>query len=332
MTFKKFNLLFVLVLSVFFIFSCSSNDDEKEEITDTDSNAVQDADNSTDTQPDGTENEDDKTDSASENDDSDTSDSTDNSDTSDSDIPDNDITENTDDSDTTPDSGDSQSDGENTNPTEDFDEAADDSDSGSDTSDNDTTDSDDDSNTDSGDSQPDDDGDTSTPEPALPECSKDSGTPCILGDLIWSSSSSNYMKWSEAENHCKNLKEGGFNKDWRIPTISELRTLIQNCSRTATNGTCNVTDECLAAYSTANPKCYDINVCTSSTNASNEKCKYDSNKKGQYSKFGEDSSLWSSSEQKEDNNKVWFIKFKEAEIESQKKTLTGMVRCVHEIK
>ncbi len=35
MTFKKFNLLFVLVLSVFFIFSCSSNDDEKEEITDT---------------------------------------------------------------------------------------------------------------------------------------------------------------------------------------------------------------------------------------------------------------------------------------------------------
>lgn len=324
---KNFNLLFILVLSAFLVFSCSSNDDD-EELTDTDSNAVQDADNSTDTQPDGTENEDDKTDSASENDDSDTSDSTDNSDTSDSDIPDNDITENTDDSDTTPDSGDSQSDGENTNPTEDFDEAADDSDSGSDTSDNDTTDSDDDSNTDSGDSQPDDDGDTSTPEPALPECSKDSGTPCILGDLIWSSSSSNYMKWSEAENHCKNLKEGGFNKDWRIPTISELRTLIQNCSRTATNGTCNVTDECLAAYSTANPKCYDINVCTSSTNASNEKCKYDSNKKGQYSKFGEDSSLWSSSEQKEDNNKVWFIKFKEAEIESQKKTLTGMVRCV----
>ncbi len=115
---KKFTTLFILVLSAFFIFSCSSNDDD-EELTDTDSNAVQDADNSTDTQPDGTENEDDKTDSASENDDSDTSDSTDNSDTSDSDIPDNDITENTDDPDTTPDSGDSQPDENTADPTDD---------------------------------------------------------------------------------------------------------------------------------------------------------------------------------------------------------------------
>ncbi|MBP5201281.1 DUF1566 domain-containing protein [bacterium] len=336
---KKFNLIFILVLSAFFVFSCSSKDND-EELADTAWNGSSQGDDSGDSLPDAAANDGDKTDTSSDNNDSDTSDS----DTSDTAITDNDITENTDDPDTTPEQSD------DTDPAEEPDEPADDSNTTSEQpddtdptddsqSDEDTADSTDDSDTvitdtdDSGDSEPDDDGDTSTPEtPALPECSKDSGTPCILGDLIWSSSSSNYMKWSEAENHCKNLKEGGFNKDWRIPTISELRTLIQNCSRTATNGTCNVTDECLAAYSTANPKCYDINVCTSSTNASNEKCKYDSNKKGQYSKFGEDSSLWSSSEQKEDNNKVWFIKFKEAEIESQKKTLTGMVRCVHEIK
>ena len=51
---KKFQLLFILVLSALFVFSCSSKDDGKEELTDTDSSAVQDDDNSGDTQPDGT--------------------------------------------------------------------------------------------------------------------------------------------------------------------------------------------------------------------------------------------------------------------------------------
>lgn len=98
---KKFNLLFILVLSAFFVLSCSSKDDEKEELTDNDSSAVQDADSSGDTQPDETANNDDKTDTSPENDDSDTSDS----DTSDTDIPISD-----DDSDTTSDSTDPQSD------------------------------------------------------------------------------------------------------------------------------------------------------------------------------------------------------------------------------
>lgn len=68
---KKSCLLFILVLSVFLLFSCSSKDDEKEEITDNDSNTSQDADNSGDTLPDETSNDDEKTDTASENDDSD---------------------------------------------------------------------------------------------------------------------------------------------------------------------------------------------------------------------------------------------------------------------
>ncbi|MBR4531837.1 DUF1566 domain-containing protein [bacterium] len=112
MILKKFNLLFILVLSAFFVLSCSSKDDEKEELTDTDSSEVQDADSSGDTQPDETANDDDKTDTSPENDDSDTSDT---------DIPDNDILENTDDPDTTPDSGDSQPDEDPADPTDDSD-------------------------------------------------------------------------------------------------------------------------------------------------------------------------------------------------------------------
>ena len=112
MILKKFNLLFILVLSAFFVLSCSSKDDEKEEVSDNDSSAVQDADSSGDTQPDETANDDDKTDTSPENDDSDTSDT---------DIPDNDMPENTDDPDTTPDSGDSQPDEDPADPTDDSD-------------------------------------------------------------------------------------------------------------------------------------------------------------------------------------------------------------------
>jgi hypothetical protein len=321
---KKFKLLFILVLSVFFAFSCSHNDDE-EELADTDSSAVQDADNSTDTVPDETTNDDDKTDTASENNDADTSDTG---------ITDNDITENADDPDTTPDSGDPQPDGENTDPTEDSDEAADDSYSDSDTSDNDTTDSDDDSDTDSGDSQPDDDGDTSAPEqPSFPECSPASAKPCIdsATGLIWSSATSQNKKWAEAGSHCNGLTEGGF-EDWRMPTISELRTLVRNCQKTAAGGACNVTDECTASYSTANPKCYDINLCTSTTNALGiERCGDKTD--GSYSLLGDASVyLWSSSVPDEDHDKAWYIYFKNTNILNQKKTLTGMVRCVRKIK
>ncbi len=318
---KKFDLIVILVLSVFLVFSCSSNDDD--EFTDTGWNGSSQGDDSTDTLPDAVANDEDKTDTSSEKDDSDTSDQ---------DIPDNDMPENTDDPDTTPDSGNSQSDND-TDPSEEPDEPADDYDSDSDTSDNDTTDSDDDSDTDSGDSQPDDDGDTSTPEPALPECSPSGAKPCIdsATKLIWSSATSQNKKWAEAENRCSELEEGGF-KNWRMPTISELRTLVRNCQKTATGGLCKVTDECTASYSTANPQCYNIDLCTSTTNALGiERCGDKTD--GSYSLLGDASVyLWSSSVPDEDHDKAWYIYFKNTNILNQKKTLTGIVRCVRKDK
>lgn len=67
---KKSLLIFTLILSVFLLFSCSSNDDG-EELTDTDSDTSQDADNSTDTLPDETSNDEEKNDTAPEQDDPD---------------------------------------------------------------------------------------------------------------------------------------------------------------------------------------------------------------------------------------------------------------------
>ena len=325
---KKFNLLFILVLSVFLVFSCSSNDDEKEELTD-DNNALQDDDNSGDTLPEETANDDDKTDTVSTSDNDEKNDTVseyDDSDTSDTGIPDNEITDSDDNSDSateqpdntdsTDDSGDSQHDEDDTNQTEDSDEPVDNTDSDSDTSDSDITDTTDDSDT--------------TPEtPAFPQCSPDSAKPCIdsANKLIWSSATSKNKTWAEAENHCSTLTEGGF-EDWRMPTISELRTLVRNCQKTATGGACKVTDECTASYSTANPQCYNVDLCTSTTSAYG--IEFCGNKTdGSYSLLGDASVyIWSSSEPDEDHDKAWFIYFKNSNILNQKKTLTAIVRCV----
>ena len=309
---KKFNLLFILILSAFLAFSCSDNDDE--ELVNTGWEGPHQDDNGTDTLPEAVTDDEDKTDTTSTSDEDKTDTASEYDDSDNTVISDIDTSENGDDSD---DSDNTVISDNDTPENDDEDSTDDDTDSG-------------DSDTDSGDSQPDDDGDTSSPEqPAFPECSSASTTPCkdSANKLIWSASNGKNAKWAEAKTHCDELTEGSF-KDWHMPTISELRTLVRNCQKTATGGLCKVTDECTASYSTANPQCYNVDLCTSTTNALGiERCGDKTD--GSYSLLGDASVyLWSSSEPDEDHDKAWYIYFKNANILNQKKTLTGQVRCV----
>jgi uncharacterized protein (TIGR02145 family) len=137
--------------------------------------------------------------------------------------------------------------------------------------------------------------------------------------LTWSSvgigespNSSNRFDWDEARKYCNSLEENGLT-DWHLPTINELRTLIQNCSGTVTGGSCGVTDSCLSFSS-----CWSKESCYS--------CSYDES--GGYSKLGDTSWFWSSSVQSEVPSYRWLVLFDDGSVGNLNVENNLYVRCV----
>ncbi|HPA57923.1 MAG TPA: hypothetical protein PLT70_10895, partial [bacterium] len=130
--------------------------------------------------------------------------------------------------------------------------------------------------------------------PLIPEnIEKTKQFPYKYGGLNWSDSSfdewrgtvvfTGRMDISEASKYCRNM--GG-----RLPTISELRTLIKNCSDTETGGACNVTQDCLSLKDCRNEAC---DGCSSASD-------------GRYSKLGDNGMLHSRSSSEDGFWKVDF--------------------------
>jgi len=122
--------------------------------------------------------------------------------------------------------------------------------------------------------------------------------------LNWSNASYN-RTWDEAVEYCKNL--GG-----RLPTISELRTLIQNCPATETGGECGVTDSCLSYTDCRTDPCIG--------------CEEDMS--GKYSVFGDTELLWLSLERSDNTNNVWRVYFDYGLVDDSGKNAYTRVRCV----
>ena len=63
--------------------------------------------------------------------------------------------------------------------------------------------------------------------------------------LIWQADlPETYATWRQAVDYCDTLNLDG-QQDWRLPHISELRTLLSGCAPTVTGGECGVDDTCI---------------------------------------------------------------------------------------
>jgi hypothetical protein len=119
----------------------------------------------------------------------------------------------------------------------------------------------------------------------------------------WSSPAPNRMNHSNAIKYCRDM--GG-----RLPTISELRTLIQNCHSTQ-SGDCSITDNCLLT------RCFN-DACNG--------CSIYTTKK--YSVFGDKGWFWSSSVISDNVGRAWGVNFSYAYVGSRRRSRSSNVRCV----
>lgn len=133
-------------------------------------------------------------------------------------------------------------------------------------------------------------------------------------DLDWSSRSTKSMEYNQAVSYCNNLTEDGYS-DWRLPTISELRTQIKNCRGTKTGGSCGVTDFCLSS------NCWTESACCSCGPfiGQNTDLRYSA---------GDAGWLWSSSTRSDNTGYAWLVHFSYGYVYNYFKSNYYYVRCV----
>ena len=133
---------------------------------------------------------------------------------------------------------------------------------------------------------------------------------------MWTLRSFYGMDWYDAVSYCNSLTACGYS-DWHLPTISELRTLIQNCSGTVTGGSCGITDDCLSYES-----CWSYGC---------NHCEYRENNGGYYSKLDDDDVwLWSSSTPTPSASDccAWGVSFVSGTVSSLGRFGINHVRCI----
>ena len=139
-------------------------------------------------------------------------------------------------------------------------------------------------------------------------------------DLMWQTESkSGSLDWESAIEHCDSLVYADYD-DWRLPTISELRSLVRGCPVTQTGGECSVTDSCVILSECWDA--YDCGDCEKFEGPGKEGCYWPMEIKG---RINSDHScycfFWSSTENPEFSYasygyKAWGISFYDASLSS----------------
>jgi exopolysaccharide biosynthesis protein len=174
---------------------------------------------------------------------------------------------------------------------------------------------------------PDSDDDVVVPDDDQPD--DDVIVPC---DDVWTDPETDFMwencpklfqgNWSGAINYCNNLVHGDFD-DWRLPTLTELRTLVKGCPDTVTGGACKANDDCLDEFDCLNHPC-SVPDCNYNEGPANG-CYRD----GEIA--GECDYHWSSKESATYDDSAWYIDFMNGVINPTEKSWKELYgRCVRD--
>ena len=135
--------------------------------------------------------------------------------------------------------------------------------------------------------------------------------------LVWQNPSAGGTRtWPNAITYCDSLTLDG-HSDWRLPTISELRSLIRGCPRTMTGGACGVTDSC-NSFS----ECYNTCVRCSDDGGPDNGCYWPDEMDGMCSSY------WSSSYREANDSFTWGVFFNSGYVADLYKYNNHNVRCV----
>ena len=74
---------------------------------------------------------------------------------------------------------------------------------------------------------------------------------------MWQGTPLQKVSWKKAKNYCATMTYAGF-KDWRLPGIDEIRSIITGCESTQSGGTCKLTDKCISENCYNEKKCMCI--------------------------------------------------------------------------
>lgn len=149
------------------------------------------------------------------------------------------------------------------------------------------------------------------------------GTGGGSGDaLMWQNPPAGTKKnWQDAIDYCEELDEDGYN-DWRLPTLSELRTLIRGCDNTVTGGLCQADDNCLDSSCIGT----DTDCTCERDEGPDDGCYWDTDLDGpcDYSK----GFYWSFSPVEDSEKYAWGVSFDRAYVSNDFKHYEKNVRCV----
>ncbi len=140
-----------------------------------------------------------------------------------------------------------------------------------------------------------------------------------LSGLTWQvEPSEQTLSWAEAVEYCRNLEPEGTTQ-WRLPNISELRTLVRGCPATEIAGSCKVLEDGCLAHECRDSTCTG---CLAGLGPGVEGAYWPDELRG------DTWSYWSSSPVQDIKSHAWRVAFARATVYFEPLDYHKYVRCV----